>query len=104
MITAPHHAINLSDESDVLDLVKDALKKQLSLVAFKQDLRRAADKLHDLCVEFAELGLDEEFEEHYLNLFDACSHLTAATRGRSVIALGLHRAAECLEKNFLIPH
>ncbi len=99
MNSAPSMQIDLADEADCLELACEA-----SLVPYKQDLRRASDKLLALADEFCSLGLDETFEEHYLNLFDAVSFLTNAVRGRAIIVPDLRAACDCLERNFCIPH
>lgn len=99
-MTHPTHAyLDLSDEQEVLDTLKRAVASGQSLVLWRREIRSAFHLLHATVDDYGRNDLDELFEEHYVNLFDALGFLTAANRHAAFRKLNILRAIECLERN-----
>lgn len=89
---------DFSTADAALQTIRCAMLSKHGFGAYRPDLVKARDELHELAVEFERNGAAEEFDEGYLLLFDALSHLTAALRGRAINATRLYDCRSTLER------
>ncbi len=100
MKTPVQWCFDLTDAYECLDALHRACRPGAILRNERGELRRQADKLHELVQTFERDGLAEEYESVYLMLFDALSYLNTAlgtyfvnlhylTKARDTLA-GLH--------------
>lgn len=72
-------------------------KSQRDLDAFRFFLRIASERLYDTCTHFETAGGAEEFEELYLPVFDALSHLNYALSTKTINADSVRAAHACMD-------
>jgi len=71
---------DLQDAITIRETILQAIASGRAMVNYRRALRQACYDLHELVFAFQLNGLDEEYETHYLCLFDALSHFTQALR------------------------
>lgn len=69
---------DLSDALHCRDVIDSILRQMKCLRDQRGELRRLADRLHDLVEAFQRHGLADRYEAVYLCLFDSLSYLVAA--------------------------